>query len=584
MKKRILGLALVLVMLISLLPLTALADDPTIPMPKLTISYPNDGDVAECTKAFADDTPSYIGFQADADRGMIPVILDTKPQDTNGYIEFLFKDGVLNVLIDSVNYDFIDVIGEETANKGVGQFIHVTNNDGYTKAFDTVITLKGNSVFDGIKAGMTFATEGNLTVTGDGSLTINTTEASSKCFALEGTGNLTILNTTLKLNFRTSTEDVVYSTGSVYGIYCTKDILIEGSEVEVHSGKKGNPIRSYEANVVVKNSDLIAELTSGSKYVVHSKDPVVFENSNVTLIAATGNKGHSLEKAPSIIGTYSAQWFSYKITGEESTLKDYAAMGYVAGDTWKQGTTAGTSYNYFKLVHKCEQPATDDGNCETALTCACTKTVYVPAKQHIAGEGKDDCTKDTMCGNPGCTQKYADKLGEAHVAAADDNDCTTDILCSNPDCTQVVTKGAAKHAWDRPDCSVDGACTTPGCTQTVAAGVHTGGTATCKAKAKCDECGDEYGELGACAPAADDGDCTTDIKCSVCGKTTTAGEAAHKYTDKNDATCDNAGCTNTRKVEGTENPKTGDNSAIAVVAALMVTAAAAFVTTKKFAR
>ena len=33
-----------------------------------------------------------------------------------------------------------------------------------------------------------------------------------------------------------------------------------------------------------------------------------------------------------------------------------------------------------------------------------------------------------------------------------------------------------------------------------------------------------------------------------------------------------------------ENPKTGDNTALVLVAALMVTAAAAFVTTKKFAR
>jgi LPXTG-motif cell wall-anchored protein len=119
----------------------------------------------------------------------------------------------------------------------------------------------------------------------------------------------------------------------------------------------------------------------------------------------------------------------------------------------------------------------------------------------------------------------------AHKPAADDGDCTTAITCSNEGCKVVTTPAKAAHT-----------------------------------------------------PAADDGDCTTDIKCSVCGKTTTAGEAAHKYTDKNDTTCDNAGCTNTRKVEGTENPKTGDNSAIAVVAALMVTAAAAFVTTKKFAR
>ena len=563
MKKRLLGLALVLMMIISLLPMTASAD--ATPMPKLQIA----GD--STAHPISLDTDYYITFAADQDKGMAPAFGSEVPTG-DSYIKINFNgtENVLNILVKNVNYVF--------TNKP-GTFLTFSENDEYTADYSVVVTLEGNNVFEGYKAGMKFTNNGDLTITGNGSLTINTTESSSKCIEKTGTGKLHILNTTLKVNFGAE------SAGAVHGIYCTKDILIEGSDVEVHAGKKSHPIRSNEGNVVVKNSDLIAELTSGANAVVYGVAPVRFENSNVTLIASTGSTGHCLKQAPEIVGTYSAQWFSYKITGEESTLKDYAAMGYVAGDAWKQGTTAGTSYNYFKLVHECKAEGAATNDCTKDIKCACGKVITpAAATEHIPGAGADDCTKDTMCGNPGCTQKYADKLGEAHVAGADDNDCTTDILCSNAGCTQVATKGAAKHVWDRANCSVDGACTTAGCTQTVVAGTHTGGTATCKAKAKCAECGEEYGELGACAPAADDGDCTTEIKCSVCGKTTTAGEAAHKYTDKNDTTCDNAGCTNTRKVEGTENPKTGDNSAIAVVAALMVTAAAAFVTTKKFAR
>lgn len=53
-----------------------------------------------------------------------------------------------------------------------------------------------------------------------------------------------------------------------------------------------------------------------------------------------------------------------------------------------------------------------------------------------------------------------------HTPEADDGDCTTDITCSV--CGTVTTKGNANH---------------------------TGGEATCTAKAKCNLCGKEYGEL-----------------------------------------------------------------------------------------
>ena len=57
---------------------------------------------------------------------------------------------------------------------------------------------------------------------------------------------------------------------------------------------------------------------------------------------------------------------------------------------------------------------------------------------------------------------------------------------------------------------------------------HEGGTATCKELAECAICGAEYGNLGGHVPAADDGDCTTDILCSVCGEVLTPGQP-HNY-------------------------------------------------------
>ena len=56
---------------------------------------------------------------------------------------------------------------------------------------------------------------------------------------------------------------------------------------------------------------------------------------------------------------------------------------------------------------------------------------------------------------------------------------------------------------------------------------HKYSEATCTAKAKCSVCGDETGELAPHTPGADDGDCTTDITCSTCGTVTAKGADAH---------------------------------------------------------
>lgn len=109
---------------------------------------------------------------------------------------------------------------------------------------------------------------------------------------------------------------------------------------------------------------------------------------------------------------------------------------------------------------------------------------------------------------------------------------------------------------------------------------HTGGTATCTAKAKCEICGAEYGELAAHTPEADDKDCTTAVKCSVCKAVTTAAKE-HKYTNANDKTCNNNGCNHVRSLTGddsnadTNNPNTGDVS-ILLTAAIALSSAVGF--------
>ncbi len=104
-------------------------------------------------------------------------------------------------------------------------------------------------------------------------------------------------------------------------------------------------------------------------------------------------------------------------------------------------------------------PEEDDEDCSTAIHCSLCNAVTTQSKSH---NFTNAC--DTDCNNTGCKFTRTTE----HRPEADDNDCTTDILCSV--CYAVITKGNESH---------------------------TGGTATCTAKAVCEICGTAYGELDA---------------------------------------------------------------------------------------
>ncbi len=84
-----------------------------------------------------------------------------------------------------------------------------------------------------------------------------------------------------------------------------------------------------------------------------------------------------------------------------------------------------------------------------------------------------------------------------------DNGCDTA-------CNECGEQRATEHSWSGPDCDSARQCT---------------------------ECGLADGEPLGHNPNEDDGDCTTDITCSVCGEITTNKKSAHEpYEDDNDCT------------------------------------------------
>ena len=174
MKKRILGLALALVMIISLLPLTALAASP---MPKFRMYDGNinpSGSTHYIESYFNDSKTVYVIFQDVLDTdgttvlGQKPVIATETPADN--YVKYAFSTATATATITMKNVNF------KRSPAGGDYFIYIVKNSGssYTNEFNVVLNIEGTNVIDSpnCKAHLHFENVGNLTVTGDGSLDI----------------------------------------------------------------------------------------------------------------------------------------------------------------------------------------------------------------------------------------------------------------------------------------------------------------------------------------------------------------------------------------------------------------------------
>ena len=138
---------------------------------------------------------------------------------------------------------------------------------------------------------------------------------------------------------------------------------------------------------------------------------------------------------------------------------------------------------------------TDDGDCTTAVICECGNIVTAAKDSHTGGEAT--CAKRAECTE--CGQEYgelnANNHKDTYIAEGFYPDSSDDayhyqwLACN--DCTNKTIEKVNREKHD--DKMGDGDHNCDKCGETCS--FHTGGTATCTAKAECTECGAEYGNF-----------------------------------------------------------------------------------------
>ena len=546
MKKKMLCLVMAILMIVSLLPVTAMAANaPSAVGVRIhgedLYAWPTDGGAATYFK-------------------VVNNLFTAGGSESDYNLKVSYADGVLDVV-------FKDIDITRSVNYAMFNFGYYSNTDVFN--YDVRITLVGeNKINGGGGYHLANTTTGTLTITGPGSLYACTADQVAVLRVFQG--DLIIKDTTVTIEQKN---------GGYAGILMDKGSLtVDNSTLTVNafggscvSFGEFQGIGTAEQGCYIKNNSTVAmESLSYHRGLIHTAGPIVFENSNVDLRGTYGCM--ATNKAPELKGNVTAMY-------KNAVMPDYEAFDVAAGTPFGDGCAHGDSYPYLKVTHTHVAEA-DDNDCTTATKCACGYEMAAAQAAHTPAEDDGDCTTDILCANAGCKQVCVPASASAHVPGEDDGDCTTAVKCVNCDQDAIP---ATEHVGEDGefDCSVAHPC--KNCDKNYReAGSHVGGTATCKDKAVCTNCGTAYGELGDCVPAADDGDCTTAVKCSICGKEVTAAKT-HAYTDNKDASCNNAGCTHTRTIEGSGtngNPQTGD-VVLTLFVVLMMASAAAFVFTKK---
>ncbi|MBQ9703167.1 MAG: hypothetical protein IJV68_01335 [Clostridia bacterium] len=209
-------------------------------------------------------------------------------------------------------------------------------------------------------------------------------------------------------------------------------------------------------------------------------------------------------------------------------LSDYEGLYELVAGVNADGTDAGeydadqlSTYRYFKLEeHVCAPTIVPE------VSAGCTTTGKEAYYRCECGKCFEDENGETEIADID-TWGIIDELGHDYADAT----CTEPKTCKRTDCG--ATEGNALGHSFGTEWKTDGTnhwkeCA---CGEKSEVAAHSGGTATCVAKAKCSVCNAEHGSLA--DHNYSEATCTAKAKCSVCNAET--GElAAHKYSE---ATC-----------------------------------------------
>lgn len=456
MKKRILSLALAMVMLISLLPATTFAAAATsvkcvFYSPRRVIE-PSLSNGQTTYVVLVDDTTT----EDTTDK--MPAVASTQPEDNYIKLSYKITDGVGTYTMYLKNFD------TSAVKTNGGPFMNV--NSGTT--FNVEIVLDGINKIIGPYVAFSIKNKGSITITGNGSLEMASTGlASSSVFFKEAAGDLIIRDTTVKISGASGS-------GMSSGITVNGNITIDNSTVEGYNIKSGDFLRTASQStsgliageIKVINSTLIAFLTYGNNYLplsTSASGKVTINNSNVHVAAGHAQNSRISRTAPYIEGTYSSQKISDLGYGHSSYE--------TAANLWNNNLTPGASISagtirYIKLVHECVALA-DDGDCTTAVKCACGKVVVPAEAEHIAEEDDNNCATPTKCIN--CTVDVIPGFAHTPMDPVIENDTEDSYdsvvycsVCDKEVSRETISKlcphtNSTFLSQDDPNCTEDGA-------------------------------------------------------------------------------------------------------------------------------
>ncbi len=296
------------------------------------------------------------------------------------------------------------------------------------------------------------------------------------------------------------TNDGVHLSGS--GTLTISGGIISGSRSGV-----------YNFGELTVTGGTITGVTHGI-YNVYATSYVLVTGGTVTATAGNGitsssSSGSTVEiLGGEIIGS------TYGVNITKSDMKVY-----LASNPTITGGTASIRYTYNGLVyaHSADESVAYSG--QTLTLNYNSPANGVVAVQNVTEDNKDKFTLTNS--------DYILLLG------TDEN---SDDLILHKHAYSAVHYNETNH-WTECSCGAKSSET-----------AHGGGSATCEQKAVCTTCLQEYGELANHIPEEDDGNCMTDILCSVCEEVTTKGNADHSYAYTANGhviteTCSVEGCT-----------------------------------------
>ncbi|MBP3605163.1 MAG: carbohydrate-binding domain-containing protein [Clostridia bacterium] len=321
-------------------------------------------------------------------------------------------------------------------------------------------------------------------------------------------------------------ENEITLTGTEY----TEAICVEGADVVI-KGNGSLEVNSPEGGICLYDASLEIQ---GGNAVINASCPIMTDGFTMnggalTLTARGANvcgmmvygftmNGGSLNIGTDYVGI--AVWLDGALTVCGGTLEistktaGYAFARYDAYEDEYLPTLPTVAGDNRMLAS-----VNEDGSGAVALKETALES-YKYVSIHVHDYGTDWRTDGSEHWNECACGDKANKAAHSGGSAT----CTAVAICSvcnaaygsvTPHTHGSEWKNDANEHWN--ECS---------CGDKANKAAHSGGSATCQAKAKCEVCNAEYGELAACAGGT--ATCTEKAKCATCGKE--YGEfAPHNY-------------------------------------------------------